>query len=53
MNWNFFRDLEPWKRRYQARRDWKGAKGGERDKFKSLDLRCKTRKVFPFNPREK
>jgi hypothetical protein len=29
-----------------------GAKGGEKDKFRSMDLRCKTRKMFPFNPRE-
>jgi hypothetical protein len=30
-----------------------GGKGGEKDKFKSLDQRCRTRKMFPFNPREK
>jgi hypothetical protein len=50
---DFFRDLEPWRWRQQARRDWKGAKRGERDKFRNPDQRCKTRKMFPFNPRER
>jgi hypothetical protein len=26
---------------------------GEKDKFKILDQRCRTRKMFPLNPREK
>ncbi len=30
-------DLEPWKRRHQEKKDWKGAKGVERDDFKSFD----------------
>jgi hypothetical protein len=34
MSHDFFRDLEPWRRRQQIRRYWKGAKGGERNKFK-------------------
>ncbi len=53
MNRDFFRDLEPWRRRHQVRRNWKGVKGGEKYNFKSLDLKCKTRKVFPFNPIKK
>jgi hypothetical protein len=53
MNLNFFRDLEPWRRRHQARRDWRGAKGGERKKFRNLDQRCKRRKMSPFNTIER
>jgi hypothetical protein len=37
MRQDFFRDLEPWKRKHQTRKDWRGAKGGERNKFRNLD----------------
>jgi hypothetical protein len=37
MTWDFFKDLEPWRRKHKAKRDWRGAKGGERDKFRSPD----------------
>jgi len=37
----FFKDLEPWRRRHQTKRDWRGAKGGERNTFKNLDKKCK------------
>jgi hypothetical protein len=53
MNQDFFKDLEPWKRGHQVIKDCKGAKGGERDKFKSRDQRCKTRKMLLSNPRKK
>jgi hypothetical protein len=36
MSHDFFRDLEPWRRKHQAIRVWKGAKGGERDKFGNM-----------------
>jgi hypothetical protein len=41
------------RRRHQARRDWRGAKGGEKDKFRSADQRFRRRKMSPFNPRER
>jgi hypothetical protein len=53
MSQNFFRDLEPWRKRHQPRRDWRGEKGRERKKFKSLDQRCKMMKMFPLNLRER
>jgi len=53
MSQDFFKDLEPWKRKHQTRRDWRGAKGGKENKFRSLDQRCRTRKMFPLNPKEK
>jgi hypothetical protein len=30
-----------------------GGKGGERDKFRSLNHRCKRRKMSPLNPKKK
>jgi hypothetical protein len=46
MSWDYFKDLEPQRGRHKARKDWKGAKGGEKDKFRSPNQRCKTRKMF-------
>jgi hypothetical protein len=43
---------EDMRRKHQARRYWKGANGGERNKFGNMDQRCKTRKMFPFNLKE-
>jgi len=37
MSQDFFRHLEPWKKKHQTRKDWRGAKGGERNKFRNLD----------------
>jgi len=37
MNQDFFKNLELWKRGHQVIKDCKGAKGGERDKFKNRD----------------
>jgi hypothetical protein len=39
------------RRRQQARKNWRGAKGGEKNKLMGLDQRCKIRKMFPLNPR--
>jgi hypothetical protein len=50
MNVDFFRDLEPLRRRHQVRRDWRVEKGRERDKFKNMDHRFTTKKMFPLNP---
>jgi hypothetical protein len=36
-----------------SKKKLEGGKGRELNKFRSLDQRCMTRKMFPFNPKEK
>jgi hypothetical protein len=37
----FFQGFGALRRRHQTKRDWRGAKGGERYTFKNLDKKCK------------
>jgi hypothetical protein len=51
MNQDLLSALEFQRRRPQTKIDWKGARGGEKVSFLSLELSFKKRKILPHNPK--